>query len=179
LLPVVVSLLLTCLAAEAPAQISPVRLSVNKNRKVEQKTTSQQGGYAWSWREQAVNERVYYSIEVANASTAPLSNLRVKWAVVVQPANRKEPQLIEGERACSLNLSQKFAFDTDVIELSGKKWETSDGQYRRDDSSKILGYAVEVFLNDKRVAADIQPTDTKRKIEELKGGKESQKTHQF
>lgn len=172
-------LLFFAAAFQSDAQISPVRLSVNKSRKIEQKTTSQQGGYAWGWREQAVNEKVYYTVEVANASTAPVSNLRIKWAVLVQPANRKDPQIIEGERSCSLNLGQKFSFDTDVIELSGTKVETSDGQYRRSNTSQIAGYAVEVFLNDKRVAADIQPTDAKRKMEDAKAGKDGQKTHQF
>ena len=179
-LPGIASVLLIFIVAQAQAQISPVRLSVNKSRKVQQKTTSQQGGYAWSWREQAINERVYYTVEVANASTAPIANVQIKWAVLVQPVDRKEPQLVEGERTCSLNLGQKFSFDTDVIELSGTKTETSDGQYRRDNSSRIIGYAVEAFLNDKRVAADMQPADAKKKIDDARGATgKSQQEHHF
>ncbi len=173
-------LLLALSVQQTYAQIYPVRLSVTKNRKTSQKTTQQSGGYIRSWTEQQIKETVSYTIEVANATTAPVPNVRIKWAILVKPGKKNQPEIIEGEQTCSLNLGTKYVFDTDIVELTGTKLESSDGQYRRDDSSRVLGYAVEVFIGNQRVAADIQPIDTKGKVEALKAEKEKGRPrHQF
>jgi hypothetical protein len=179
LLPVTSILLLSLAVSRSIAQINPVRLSVTKNRKVNQKTTQQNTGIIQSWSEHEVKETVSYTIEVANATTAPVPNLRIHWAILVKPVGNAPLEFIEGEKTCSLALGGKYVFDTDVLELGGKKWQTSDGQYRQDDSSKVLGCAVEAFIGNQRVAADVQPADTKRKIDELKTQKEKSPRRQF
>ena len=160
------------------AQISPVRLSVNKNQKTTQTTISQSD---LSINEQEVDQEVSYTIVVTSTSGAPVSDIKIKWAIMVKPTHGKtDLKLVEGERTCSLNFGQKFTFDTDLMQLNGKKWQSRNGRNRKAISSQIVGYAVEVYIGDRVVASDIQPPDAKRKIDLLRGGGEGgQQLHQF
>jgi hypothetical protein len=172
-------LLLLAFANHAQAQISPVRLSVSKHQKINQNTISQNDRLDTGVREQEVNEEVYYTIVVANAGAASVPNAKIKWAILVKPIRSTKLELVEGERTCSLSFGQKFAFDTDLVQLSGRKWQSRDGWYRRTVSAQIVGYAVEVYMGDKIVASAVDPSDVRRKIELLRGGEGKQQLHQF
>jgi hypothetical protein len=172
-------LLVMAAMQQSPAQINPLRLSVTKNRKVAQNTMYQNpGGTARTYE---TTETISYTIEVANATTAPVADAEVQWAVLVKPRGKTTLEVVEGKQACSLNVGSKFVFETDKLELRGTMRHTTAGQYQFPHSAKIIGYAVEVFIRDVRAAADIQPPDTKRKIEQLKAEKEKpdQKIHRF
>jgi len=172
--------------AAASAQVSPARLKVTRQSKSDSKETyrSSDGRY----RSGEKTKTVLYKVEVSNVSGGPAKEFVIKWAVLVksddavytyQDGNMKRQNLrvVEGEKTCKLEFGKSFNFETDVIELTG--WESvSSGMYRSESGAKVIGYAVEVFCNGERVASDIQPADTKKKIDQTKGEGE-QKRHQF
>jgi hypothetical protein len=161
------------------AQISPVRLSVSKNEKKEQKTTYQDSsGY---YRQRQINRTVSYSVEVRNFSSTALAGIVIKWAILYDPShaevrggggvswNRADLKVLDGERTCSLQVGQRFAFDTDSVDLSsvhtGNSYTTRANQYGGD----IRGYCVEVSTADgKLLASEIQPPDTKQQLDQVR-----------
>ena len=172
-------LLLLAFASHAQAQISPVRLSVSKNQKIDQKP-KYRDNISTGPRELEVNDEVHYTIVVANSSAAPVPKVQIKWAILVKPARGTSLKLVEGEHTCSLDLGERCTFDTDLVELTGTKWQSSGGQPRRIVSAQIVGYTVEAYIGDRVVASDIQPSDAKSKIELLKNDKNSgQQRHRF
>jgi hypothetical protein len=76
---------------------------------------------------------------------------------------------VQGERSANLAVGQKLAFDTDAVEIKGEGWEDHWSGHRGQNTTEVLGYAVEVLVDGKVVASDITPADTKKRIEELKG----------
>ena len=172
-------LLLLAFANHTQAQISPIRLSVNKHQKTTQNTISQNDRSDAGMREQEVSEEVYYTIAVSSINTASALNPKIKWSILVKPATGTDLKLVEGERACSLNFGQKFSFDTDLVQLSGKTWQSRDGRHRKTELAQIVGYAVEVHIGDRIVSSAIEPADIKHKIELLRGGEGKQQIHQF
>ena len=175
------------LAAPSQAQVSPVRLKVSKHQKSDSKNTYQSSdGY---YRSAEKNKSLYYTIDLTNVSGGSAKEFNIKWAVLVKSDNnsysfvngqyrRADPMhVVSGEKSCTLEFGKNCSVDTDVIELSG--WESVDGGFRRSEyGAKLIGYCVEVFVNDQRVAADIQPPDTKAKIEQ-ESGQGEQKRHKF
>jgi hypothetical protein len=159
------------LASVAQAQISPVKLRVHKLGKKDVKTNYQSTD-GW-YRDQNINESVYYEIEVAHASTKTVNGIKVYWAIVVQPPYGESQKVIEGSRTSdSLSLGQKFTFETDTVEFSKYAYSSRSGRYESGGSAGIVGYAVEVLLDNKVVASDYQPMDIKRKIEAIKAPKQ-------
>jgi hypothetical protein len=92
--------------------------------------------------------------------------------VLVKPRYSQPLEVVEGERSCALDRMQKYVFDTDILELTGTTYDYPSIQYKDRNASEIEGYVVEVFVNGTRVAADIQPADTKRQIDQVKADKE-------
>lgn len=164
-----------CALAQAPAQaqISPLKLKVSMRSKSDTKETyrSADGRY----RNNEMNKSVYYSIDLTNISSGPAKDLVVKWAVLVK--SNGGSRVVKGEKSFSLEFAKTSNFDTDVIELSGQEW-IRQGSRRTTYGAKIVGYAVEVFCNDQKIAADIKPTDVKEMIDQVSGSGD-QKRHAF
>ena len=72
--PLLATLVLSVFVSQAQAQISPVRLKVNKISKKDRKTTSRtsEGDY----RSQDIMETVFYTVELSNASTTPVNDIQ-------------------------------------------------------------------------------------------------------
>jgi hypothetical protein len=163
-------------AVVAQAQINPVRLKVNKTEKKDRKTTYRStDGYT---QQQQIQSTVFYTIEVANVSATPVTDLQVKWALLIKTRVVPEFKVVEGERTCSIGLGQKYVFDTDIVELSGSQWQNNWTGSRSGSSAEVAGYAVEVLSGDRIVASEIIPADTKRRIEQLKKPPASEKQPQ-
>jgi hypothetical protein len=160
-------------ALGADAQVNPVRLRVLKQQKTDYRQSYQTtDGY---WRERRGTKAVSYSIAVANNTTKPLMDVRVEWAVLVQPYVRYDQlRVVDGSKSVDIPFGKSFVFETDIIELTGYEWRTSEGG-RHQHSAEILGYAVEVYIGDKLVASDIKPSDAKRKIEQVSGRSEQRR----
>lgn len=157
---------LALLAPCADAQINPIRLKVNKTEKKDRKTTYRTtDGFS---QQQQINSTVFYTIEVANAATVPVTDLQIRWALLIKTRVVPEFKVIEGERTCSIGLGQKYAFDTDIVELSGTQWQDNRTGSRSEKSAEVAGYVVEVLKEGRIIASDITPADTKHRIEELK-----------
>jgi hypothetical protein len=172
IIAVLAALLVTMILASATqAQISPVKLRVHKLGKKDVKTNYQSTD-GW-YRDQSINESVYYEIEVAHASTKTVNGIKVNWAIVVQPPYGASQKVIEGSRTTdSLSLGQKFTFETDTVDFSKYAYTSPSGRYESGRNAGIVGYAVEVLIDNKVVASDYQPMDIKRKIEGIKAPKQ-------
>src|ERR1043166_1757249 len=171
--------------SSASAQLNPVRLNVNKVEKKDRQTTyrSADGQY----RREQLNSATSSTVQLVNVSGGSLSNIRVKWAVLVDSSHAEaratgisttngKLDIVEGERTCSLDLGQRYSFDTDVIELSAAMAGSDYSGSRWNYGGKVLGYAVEVFVDRKPGASEIQPSDTKKRIEQVKADEQKPKT---
>jgi hypothetical protein len=184
----VVSLILA-VTCPVLAQVSPARLKVTRSSKSDTKQAYQTSD-GW-YRSSEKVKSVLYKIDVSNVSGGPAKEFLIKWAVVIKSDSnmyvykdgdytKASPlRVIQGEKTCKLDFGKSCNFETDVIDLAG--WESVDGGHRREEyGAKILGYSVEVFCNDQRVAAENQPADIKAKIDQASGdNKDGQKRHQF
>ena len=172
----------TSFAWQAQGQISPVRLSVTKNEKSDQKTTYQDN-YGYN-RQQQIKKTISYTVEVRNFSAGALPNLTVKWAVLYDPSkaeahghggvswSSKDLRVLEGEHACSLGLGQQCAFDTDSIDLSTVHGGTANTTQGYQYGGDIHGYSVEVFSGERLLASEYQPQDIKSQIEAARTNKD-------
>lgn len=179
-------LLLASFVAPSDAQVSPVRLKVTRKAKSDYRTTYQSSD--GRYREREGVKAITYNVEVMNVSGGPPRDLVIKWGILVEGgsyytmdeggAMRKTNPLrvVSGESKVRLEFGKTHTFETDVIEIEGSE-TTSYGSHQR-WGAKVLGYAVEVFINDQRVAADIVPSNIKGKMEKVEGRGE-QKRHRF
>ena len=122
----------------AHSQLSPIRMNVTKVEKKDRTTTyrSTSGQY----RQQQVDITVHYNVELTNFSSSPLSDVQIKWAVLVDTARATargggistssgKLEVVEGERTGSLGVGQKYVFDTDPIDLNTARTDmTYDGR---------------------------------------------------
>jgi hypothetical protein len=175
-----VTALLALLVPCAMAQLSPVRLTVTKIQKAETQRFTEVGVYEdidgniqhYKAGESVlqVGDFVHYQIELVLMSPKPMPALRIEWALLVQPADEQEPQVIQGENMGKLDLnsskSSRFECDTETVHVrtkvqtkqrnaalaqSGNPLGPSDGGI----ATEILGYSVGVFDGDKLIVADI------------------------
>ena len=166
------------IALISEAQMSPVRLRVTKNSHKERKTT-QQDRYGQE-RVQAVNETVTYTIEVVNLSSKEIKDVRIHWAVLVNPSSGSSSsgsmRVTEGEKTSDLKNGQKYSFDTDKIDLAGTQRDSASyyGTTRTRTGAGIEGYAVEVYADGRVVASEILPIDTKKRIDQIDARKVNQ-----
>jgi hypothetical protein len=166
------------LAPVVYAQIKPFRIRVEKISKKDIKIVYQDASGAY--RNQQINETVRYHIEIVNFSTTPRPDVKIKWTLLYDSSQATArsnggidapgPNLktLEGERTCSLAVGQKYAFDTESLDLSSV---TSSRAYTTQIShqgGEALGYVVEVLIGDTLAAEEIRPLDTKSRIEKLK-----------
>lgn len=146
----------------AHAQISPLRLKVTKNMKKDMEGGSQH----------LVHETVSYTIEISNASPAPVKDIQVRWAMIVSSGYRYDgagwtsvsQKILEGEHTCSVDRIQKCVFDTDEVEVAAYTKKEYYARYKSD----ITAYYVEALVNGAVVTSDIQPANAKIRIEEEK-----------
>ena len=166
------------------AQVSPVRLKVSKHSKSDTKTNFRSADGRYSNQDKETS--IFYTVDLTNVSGGAARDFVIKWAVLVKgdqyyygdaDGGSGQMRVVNGEKSCTLEFGKTFSFDTDVLELQGNQ-TNFDGGHRYERGSKIVGYSVEIFCNDQRVAADIKPDDTKNKIEQL-GANADQKRHKF
>ncbi len=173
---------LTLFAGQTRAQMSPVRVSVTKNEKSDQKTTYQDSsGY---FRQQQIKKTVSYTVEVRNFSAGALPNLTIKWAVLYDPTkaeahgggsvswSTKDLKVLEGEHTCTLDLGQECGFDTAPIDLSSVHSGTANTTQGYQYGGGIRGYCVEVFAGERLLGSELQPQDIKSQIEAAKTNKD-------
>lgn len=159
-------LLLTLAATPAVSQINPVRLKVTKTLKKER--VERDSG------EKPLIQQVLYTVELSNASTAPVNDLVIKWAVLYKSEHySSERKLMQGERTCTLGIGQKYLFETGALEVPLKKrgfYGSSERGFSVSSGSAadIIGYLVEVYDGTKIVASDGQPPDIKPQIKKAK-----------
>lgn len=168
------------------AQVPIVRLKVSKKSKSDYKTTYRSTDGRYRHREGV--KSISYNVEVMNVSGGPPRDLKIKWSILVEGQSytsydsdgqfqRSNPlRVVSGESTTTLEFGKTHSFDTDVIELEGSE-TTSYGSHQK-WGAKVLGYVVEVFVNDQLVASDIQPSSVKAKIDQVLG-ETDQKRHRF
>jgi hypothetical protein len=169
----VAAMALLALAAQ-PVGIQNVRLKVEKSTARDLDTTSSSRYH----RTKEGTESVVYNIEVMNMSPGPLSDLKVKWAVLIKsgyhtsgtfaPSTSQRPsRVVEGERSINLGLGQRFMIDTGPIQMSVSQYDSTYG-YREKSGEELYGYCVQVFAGPKMIAQEVLPQDTKQKIDGLR-----------
>ena len=159
------------IACPSHGQISPLRLKVTKNFKKDMEGGSQH----------IVHESITYTIEITNASPAPVKDISVRWAMMVSSGYRYEgagwtsvaQKILEGEHTCSVDRIQKCVFDTDEVEIAAYTKKEYYARYKSD----ITAYYVEALVNGAVVASEIQPANAKIRIEEEKNKKPKGKKH--
>ncbi len=167
---------------QAPGQISPVRLSVSKKENMDTRNSYFDAG--GTYRRQQVDSTVSYAIEVRNFSSGTLSNLMVKWTVLYDASTASVAgggvswssahlKVLEGDHSCNLGLGQKCGFDTDSLDLSSVRTDYNYNGVRHQYGGAVIGYCVEVFKDDKVLASEIQPPDTKQRIQKVKDREQS------
>lgn len=172
---VLVPLLLAMLPSDARAQVSPLRLTVNKTQKDKRETTYQSTN--GRHRTQEVNSTVFYTVEVANIAPATLSNLKINWAILIDPShgehlgggvgwNEAHLKVATGERACNIGLGLKYKFDTDPVDLSAVVVDNNGQHHTRGGS--VRGYMVEVYQGGHLIASDYSPSDIKNQIDHVR-----------
>ena len=164
LLITVLALQLGWLSPAVNAQINPVRLKVTKEIK-KNRPEVRSSSYG---REES--QTINYLIELANASATAVNDVQIKWAILYKPRSTyTEVQIVEGEKTCTLGVGQKFICETDPVDLQGTATISSySGRYKSGYNAQIIGYAVDVLVKGAIVTSDIQPSDTKKRIEQAK-----------
>jgi hypothetical protein len=163
-------------AADGFAQAGQILLKVTKKEDTDYNYRYSSPGY----RSTVGADKVHYRIEVVNGSPADVSNVVIRWAVLIKPGYGTQPRVIEGSRKTDLKRGQRYEFDTDIFQL-GSVYRSNISGTSRFNRAEILGYAVEVIVDAKTVSSDIRPADTKMKIDALKSSKppEPPKVHRF
>ena len=164
-------------------QISPVKLKVSKRQKTDSRETFRTTD--GSYRALQNTQTIHYSVDLTNVSGGPAKEFLVKWSVLLQqsfPFINSEGQttnvrIVQGEKTLNLDFAKSASFDTDDVEISTSETKVTWGTSSK-FGGKLLGYAVEVFCNDRCVAADIQPPNVKSRLEQASAASE-QKRHKF
>ena len=137
------------------AAASPVRLTVTKSEDKEYKTKKGEAKHprVAASRLRETGETVTYAIEAVNVGGQPLTKMEIHWAVLVNHPG--DPLRVEkGKQTCDMKPGEKFSFEAGPIEI-------------RTHGGKIDGYCVEALVDGKVVASDIQPANTKQRVEAL------------
>jgi hypothetical protein len=174
LLPVL--LLLAGSVIDARAQANSVRLKVTKMESTHRQTTYQTSD--GSYRQQQVKSAVYYTIEVVNLNTTGPADLKIKWAILVDPSKAEAQgggysmtkvaeKVVSGERQSKITLGQRYTFDTDPIDLDTVTTSYDTGGQRFHSGGSIQGYLVEVYNGDRLVASDSSSQNIKHDMEQL------------
>lgn len=142
-------------ATAAPAAMGPLKLAVTKSEHKDYKTKKSvsEGGEVATTRNQEISATVIYTIEASNLTGQPLGNVQFYWAVLVNRPGRPL-RVVKGDRSCDLKPLEKYRFEAGPIEL-------------RTSSTKIDGYYVEASVDGNVVASDIQPANTKERVDAL------------
>lgn len=146
---------------EADAQLAPVRLSVAKKQVHHaQKTSVDVVSCRTGQKIGKASETVSYNgssafchIEVFNNTAKALKDVKIQWSLLLT-TEAKEPKLVSGEQAATIEVRKKHSFKTDRLELQGEKF-------------KDVAYRVEVFVAGEKVASEIEPRHAEAKFEEL------------
>jgi len=161
----------------ANAQVSPVRLRVNKVQNKDTRT-AYRSSYG-TYRHEQSNETVYYEIELVNFSAGAISNCVVKWNVLHDPSyasalgggisySTSRLEIQEGQKICILKTGQKYVLQTDPIELSIVSTYDSYGGGHSRYGGDVRGYLVEVYVHDRLVAQDASANNIREQIENLR-----------
>lgn len=164
-----VVLLLVVFAPLTQAQITPVRVRVEKHQKTQNVRSEDQHGH-YMYR------TVWYSAEVFSMNASLLPDVVVKWALYGRQIHTSKDDLaalfvVEGEKKCSLIHGQTYELETDQIDLMACPMSGGKGE--------VLGYAFQVLVDDKVVASSVAPENTLKKIEAIKAAREKPNPNRF
>lgn len=157
----------------ASAQVSPVKIKVAKKQKTEMKETFRTTDGAY--RSSEKNKSVYYTIELTKVTGSPAREFLVKWAVLTQRDGTwtdGQYHAVRGEKTLTVDFGRSESFDTEVVELTSYEHVGSWSQ-RSEYGARLVGYAVEVYVNDQLVAAETQPSSVKAKLEQAGQAKQN------
>jgi hypothetical protein len=154
--------LLLAFTLPVQAQISPVKIVVNKR----QQTKNVAAGQYNNIHNQTFRTLVF-DVDASNLSAKPIENLVVRWSILVQPAHTSgisSAQLAEGTKKLSLKVAERLKVESDAVELSKCTGCGSESQ--------LIAYVVEAQVDGKTVATDTGSTSAKDKIEQYRSAKE-------
>lgn len=181
----VTAMLVFGLSWPALAEPAPglVRLKVTKKTKQDRQTIQQ--GPRGQHLDQAIDNAITYTIDVTNLGSKPLQDVRITWAVLLDVRNRNgtppkggASQVVDGEKTATIDGTKTFSFDTEPVQFTEWQRKTTDARVNSvtKQGSDIEGYAVEVFVDGKLLASDIQPADVKKRIDEAISTRTATKT---
>lgn len=159
----------------ALAQLAPLQLQVIKTKKQVTTPNANNDAYANDSTRVTDNVLTFYTIELSRAMK-PLTDVRVRWAVLVQLQNPKRLRVLEGERTCNVPIGGTVSLKTQSIRTGVVVRSTTYGYYGFGGSdsvashrlAEVKGYEVEVYVEDQRVIVDIQPPDVQQEIDTRK-----------
>ena len=161
------------LAPGAAGQTGSVILRVTKKDGNE---TTYSHTYAGGGSYRSGNATTCYAIEVLNGSTGSVTNVEIRWAILVHEIGGGQTKLIEGKRTTDLTHGQKFNCETDILELGS--FYRSSYSSSRSARAEVVGYLVEVITGGNVMASDAKPADIRGKIAQARANPEP-KRHSF
>ncbi|MEI8314098.1 MAG: hypothetical protein WCG79_01480 [Verrucomicrobiota bacterium] len=152
-----------CVWALMPTQAEPssgINITISKNSSKSMKVTSRS---SYGYTEKSGTEKVYYTITISNRSTAILEDVIVKWKIQKKNGNTystssHSSNITAGDKKIRLNSGQSTTFDTEAIDLSVSKSDTSWGYHSR-YGDQIDGCLVKVVQGDKVRAVACEPQE--------------------
>ena len=166
--------LVICLAVlswvhAAFAQIGPLQLQVIKVNKQVANPRASYSAYDNTLIRTSDDILTWYVIKLSRA-ISPLTNVRVRWAVLVQQQNPRRLRLVQGEGVCNVPPWDTVTLQTQPIRTGVFIHSQNTGLGQTDSfathpTATIKGYEVEVYVNGQRVIADVKPPEIQQEIE--------------
>jgi len=155
-------------------QLAPLQLQVIKANKQVTNPRASYSAYDNTLVRTTDDVLTFYTIELSRALT-PLSDVRVRWAILVQQQNPGRLKLVQGESVCNLPIGGTVRLQTQAVRTGVVIHSQTPGFYDGGTESvtphqtaRIRGYEVEVYVNGQRVIAEVEPPEVQQEIEAAK-----------
>ncbi len=167
-----------CVVSAAQAQLLPsLKISIDKDQKtqreVRQKATVKSSG-DWQYHTPEVADSardVVLTIHIQNMSTAPLTGLTIKYAVLGKDVKTQKAALaVQGKSPLDLPALQTQDVQTDPARFESEEVQFKTGEFterNRKTGQRYYGTAVLVYRGDRRLAAYYEPDSVEQAIAKL------------
>jgi hypothetical protein len=154
------------------AQIVPLQLQVIKVNKQVANPRASYSAYDNTLIRTTDDILTSYAIKLSRAMT-PLTDVHVRWVILVQQQNPSRMKLVQGEGVCNVPPWDTVTLQTQPIRTGVFIHSQNTGLGQTDSftthpTATIKGYEVEVYVNGQRVIADIKPPEVQQEIEAAK-----------
>ena len=156
------------------AQLPPLQMQVIKVNKQVANPRESFSAYDNTLVRTTDDVLTYYAIELSRA-LVPLSDVRVRWAILVQQQNPSRSKLVRGESVCNVPIGGTVKLQTQAVRTGVVIHSRNLGYYDGGTDSvtphptaRIRGYEVEVYVNGQRVIAEVEPPEVQQDIESAK-----------